>query len=64
MIISKTKRAFEIKQKTFCLVSKGVSFGLTKQIGKNVAGTSFKSAWCAISYNLANNRKCSLKIET
>ena len=41
-IISRTKRAFEVKQKTFFLVSQVLSFTHTKQTSKNVADTTFK----------------------
>ena len=40
LIISRTERAFEMKQKTFFLVSQVLRF--TKQTRKNVADTTFK----------------------
>ena len=42
LIISRTKRAFKVKLKTFLLVSQVPSFRHTKQTSKNVAGTTFK----------------------
>ena len=42
LIISRTKRVFEVKQKTFFLVSQVLSFRHTKQTSKNVADTTFK----------------------
>ena len=44
LIISRTKRAFEVKQKTFYLVSQVLFFKLTKQTSKNecVAEKTFK----------------------
>ena len=42
MIFSRTKRAFEVKWKTFFLVSQVLSFRLKKQTSKNVADTAFK----------------------
>ena len=42
LIISRTKRAFEVKQKTFFLVLQVISFRHTKQISKNVADPIFK----------------------
>ena len=42
LIISKTKRAFEVKEKTFFLVSQLLSFRNIKQTSKNVADTTFK----------------------
>ena len=36
------KRAFEVKQKTFFLVSQVLSFRRKKQTTKNVADTTFK----------------------
>ena len=41
--ISRTKRAFEVKWKTFFLVSKVLSIRHTKQISKNVADTTLRS---------------------
>ena len=35
------KRAFEVKQKTFSVVSQVLSFRHTKQTSKNVADTTF-----------------------
>ena len=43
MIISRTKRAFEVKQKTFVLTSQVLSFRHKKQTSKNVADTTFKT---------------------
>ena len=48
MIISRTKRAFELKWKTFFLVSQDLSFTHIKQTSKNVADTIFKG-YSAIS---------------
>ena len=42
MIISRAKRAFEVKWKTFFLVSQVLSFKLTKQTSKYVTDTTFK----------------------
>ena len=42
MIISRTKRAFEVKWKTIFLVSQVLSFRREKQTSKNVAETTFK----------------------
>ena len=42
MIISRTNRAFEVKWKTFFLVSQVLSFMYTKQTSKNVADTTLK----------------------
>ena len=42
MIISGTRRAFEMKQKAFFLVSQVLSFRHTKQTTKNVVDTSSK----------------------
>ena len=42
LIISRTMRAFEVKWKTFFLVSQVVSFRLTKETSKNVADITFK----------------------
>ena len=42
MIISRMKRTFEVKQKTFFLVSQVLSFRYTKQTSKNVVDTTFK----------------------
>ena len=42
LIISRTKKAFEVKEKTLFLVSQVLSFGHTKQTSKNVADTTFK----------------------
>ena len=42
MIIPKTKRAFEVKQKTIFLVSQVLSFRHKKQTSKKVADTTFK----------------------
>ena len=36
------KKAFEVKQKNFFLVSQVLIFRLKKQTSKNVAGTTFK----------------------
>ena len=41
MIISRTKRAFAVKWKTFFLVSQVLSFKHAKQTAKNVADTTF-----------------------
>ena len=41
LIISRTKRAFEVKEKTLFLVSRVLSFRHTKQTSKNVADTTF-----------------------
>ena len=41
IIISRTKRAFEVKSKTFFFVSKVLSFRHAKQTSKNVADTTF-----------------------
>ena len=62
LIISRTKRAFEVKQKTFFLVSKMLSFRYTKQSSKNVADTTFKwimkiiifVLWGQISLKISN----------
>ena len=43
MIISKTSKAFEVKWKTFFLVSHVLSFRLTKQTSKNVADTTLNT---------------------
>ena len=43
LIISRTKRAFELKQKTFFLISKALSFSRTKETSKNLTDTTFKS---------------------
>ena len=40
--MSRTKRAFEVKKKTFFLVSLVISFRHTNQTSKNVADTTFK----------------------
>ena len=37
------ERVFEVKQKTFCVVSQVLSFRLKKQTRKNVADTNFKA---------------------
>ena len=42
LIISRMKRAFEVKEKIFFLVSQLLSFKLAKQTSKNVAATPFK----------------------
>ena len=42
LLFSGTKRAFQMKQKTFFLVSQVLSFRLKKQTNKNVADTIFK----------------------
>ena len=42
LIILRTKRVFEVKQKTFFLVSQVLSFRHTKQTSKNVVDTTFK----------------------
>ena len=39
LIISRTKRAFEVKKKTFFFVSKVLSFRHAKQTSKDVADT-------------------------
>ena len=44
---SRTKRAFDMKLKTFFLVSQALSFSLSKQISKNVPDTTFK--WSYLS---------------
>ena len=44
MIISRIKRAFEVKYKTFFLVPKVLSSRNTKQTSKNVADTIFKNS--------------------
>ena len=41
--MSRMKRIFEKKQKTFFLVSKVLSFRYTKQTSKNVEGITFKT---------------------
>ena len=41
LIISRTKRAFEMKQKTFFFVSRVLSFRHTKQTNKNIVDTTF-----------------------
>ena len=41
LIFSRTKRAFEVKQKTFFLVWQVLSFRLKKQTSTNVADTTF-----------------------
>ena len=46
MIFSRTKRAFEVKQKTFFLVSQVLSFRVEKQTSKNAADTTFKPVVC------------------
>ena len=43
MITSKTKRAFEVKQKTLFLVSQVLSFKQIKQTSKNVSDATFKN---------------------
>ena len=43
MIFSRTKKAFEIKYKTFFLVSQVLYFRLKKQTSKNVADTTCNS---------------------
>ena len=43
LIISRTKRAFQVKKTTFFLVSRFLSFRITKQTSKNVAETNFVS---------------------
>ena len=42
LIFSRTKRAFEVKQKTLFLVSQVLSFRIKKQSSKNLADTTFK----------------------
>ena len=42
LIISKRKRAFEVKQESFCLVSQVLFLRHTKEISKNVTDTTFK----------------------
>ena len=42
LIISRTKRVFEVKQKTSFLVSQMLSLRHNNQISKNVANTTFK----------------------
>ena len=54
MIISRTKRAFQVKLKTFFLVSRVLSFRHTKQISKNVADTTFKCSTNMILQFLAD----------
>ena len=44
LIITTTKRAFEVKEKTFFLVSEALTFSHTKHTTKNVADTTFKFA--------------------
>ena len=41
--ISRTKRAFKVKLKTFFLVSHMLTFKLTNQTSKNEADTNFKN---------------------
>ena len=43
MIISRTKRAFKVKQKTIFLASQVLSFRRAKQTTKNIAVKTFKS---------------------
>ena len=42
------KRAFEVKEKTYFLVSQVLSFRLKKQTRKNVLDTNFKGCVCYI----------------
>ena len=42
LIISRTRRAFEVKQKVFFLALEVLSFRHIKQTSKNVADTIFK----------------------
>ena len=51
--MSRTKRAFKVKQKTFSLVSQVLSFRNIKQTNKNVADTPLKD--CIFSYQLIKN---------
>ena len=44
LIFSRTKRAFEVEQKTFFQVPQVLSFRIKKQTSKNVADTTFKIA--------------------
>ena len=43
------KRALEVKQKIFFLISQVLFFSLKKQTGKNVAGTTLKALTNLIS---------------
>ena len=42
--LSGMERGFEVKQRTFFLVSELLSFRYTKQTSKNVAATTFKGS--------------------
>ena len=44
LIISRTKRAFQMKKKTFFLVSQVLSFKRTKQAAKNVRDKTYNTS--------------------
>ena len=50
LIFSRTQRAFEVKWKTFFLVSQVLSFRLKKQTSKNVADTTFTFQLVLLSF--------------